>query len=90
MLREKNRAVEQRHSKLNGEILERYKSFANKNLDKKGKDYVYSKVYEKFIKNEEKKFKDLNEERRHKIFERNKIEDIGEFTKKVDEKKRER
>ena len=87
MLREKNRAVEQRHSKLNGEILERYKSFANKNLDKKGKDYVYSKVYEKFIKNEEKKFKDLNEERRHKIFERNKIEDIGEFTKKVDEKK---
>lgn len=57
MLREKNRAVEQRHSKLNGEILERYKSFANKNLDKKGKDYVYSKVYEKFIKNEEKNLK---------------------------------
>ena len=66
--------------------MEKYKEFRTKKLEKKGKDYRYSKIYEKFKKNEEKVFKEANEKRR-KLFDSANIEGIKEFTKKVDEKK---
>ena len=85
-LKEKERAIEQKQSKLNKEIMEKYKQFRKNNLDKKGKDYRYSQLYEKYKKNEEKVYKVANE-KRHILFESAKIEEINKFTKKVDEKK---
>ena len=49
-LKEKERANEQKQSKLNKEIMEKYKQFRKNNLDKKGKDYRYSQLYEKYKK----------------------------------------
>ena len=85
-LKEKERAIELKQSKLNKEIMEKYKQFRSNNLEKKGKDYRYSQLYEKYKKNEEKVYKIANE-KRHILFESAKIEDIKKFTKKVDEKK---
>ena len=84
--KEKEKAIELKHSKQNIDIMEKYKQFRDKNLEKKGKDYRYSKIYEKFLKNEEKVYKEASE-KRHKLFNSAKISEIKEFTKKVDEKK---
>ncbi len=84
--KEKEKAIELKHSKQKIEIMEKYKQFRDKNLEKKGKDYRYSKLYEKFLKNEEKVYKEANE-KRQKIFESAKIGEIKDFSKKVDEKK---
>jgi hypothetical protein len=84
--KEKEKAIELKHSKQNIEIMEKYKQFRDKNLEKKGKDYRYSKIYEKFLKNEEKVYKEASE-KRHKLFDSAKISEIKEFTKKIDEKK---
>ena len=78
--------MEGKHSKQNIEIMEKYKEFRNKKLDKKSVDYRYSKIYEKFKKSEEKVYKDA-QEKNHKLFESAGIEEIKEFSKKVDEKK---
>ena len=84
--KEKERAIELKQSKQNNEIMEKYKQFRDKNLDKKGKDYRYSKIYEKYIKQEEKVYKDATEKRR-KLYSSAKTEEIKEFIKKVDDKK---
>ena len=84
--KEKERAIELKQSKQNNEIMEKYKQFRDKNLEKKGKDYRYSQIYEKYIKQEEKVYKDAAE-KRHKLYNSAKIEEIKEFTKKVNDKK---
>ena len=78
--------MEGKHSKQNIVIMEKYKEFRKKKLDKKSVDYRYSKIYEQFKKNEEKKYKDA-QENHHKLFGSANIEEIKEFSKKVDEKK---
>ena len=85
-LKEKVRIMEGKHSKQNIVIMEKYKEFRKKKLDKKSVDYRYSKIYEQFKKNEEKKYKDA-QENHHKLFGSANIEEIKEFSKKVDEKK---
>ena len=87
-VREKELELEKHFSKLNGEIVDKYKPFFNKGLKKRGKDYRYSQMYSDYLKNEEKKF-NVGIEERMKIFELNKIEQINEFTKKIDEKLKE-
>ena len=62
---EKERDIELKQSKQNNEIMEKYKQFRDKNLEKKGKDYRYSQIYEKYIKQEEIVYKDAAE-KRHK------------------------
>jgi hypothetical protein len=84
--KEKERAIELKQSKQNNEIMEKYKQFRDKNLEKKGKDYRYSQIYEKYIKQEEKVYKDAAE-KRHKLYTSAKIQEIKEFTKKVNDKK---
>jgi hypothetical protein len=83
--KEKEKALELRHSKKNNEIMEKYKPFRNKNLDKKSKDYNYSKIYEKFKKDEEHKFKQANLKRHQEVDSVN-LENIYEFSKQVDKK----
>ena len=85
-LKEKVRIMEGKHSKQNIVIMEKYKEFRKKKLDKKSVDYRYSKIYEQFKKNEERKYKDA-QENHHKLFGSANIEEIKEFSKKVDEKK---
>ena len=84
--KEKEKALELRHSKKNNEIMEKYKSFRNKNLDKKSKDYRYSIIYEKFKINEEKKYKEASQ-KRHQFVDSVQIERIKEFSKQIDKKK---
>ena len=84
--KEREKALELRHSKKNNEIMEKYKSFRNKNLDKKSKDYRYSIIYEKFKINEEKKYKEANQ-KRHQFVDSVQIERIKEFSKQIDKKK---
>ena len=84
--KEKEKAIELKHSKQKIEIMEKYKQFRNKNLEKKAKDYRYSKIYDKYLKNEKKVYMEANE-KRHKMFDSAKIGEIKEFAKKVDEKK---
>ena len=84
--KEREKALELRHSKKNNEIMEKYKSFRNKNLDKKSKDYRYSIIYEKFKINEEKKYKEASQ-KRHQFVDSVQIERIKEFSKQIDKKK---
>ena len=84
--KEKEKALELRHSKKNNEIMEKYKSFRNKNLHKKSKDYRYSIIYEKFKINEEKKYKEASQ-KRHQFVDSVQIERIKEFSKQIDKKK---
>lgn len=84
--KEKEKALELRHSKKNNEIMEKYKSFRNKNLDKKSKDYKYSIIYEKFKIIEEKKYKEASQ-KRHQFVDSVQIERIKEFSKQIDKKK---
>ena len=84
--KEKEKALELRHSKKNNEIMEKYKPFRNKNLDKKSKDYNYSKIYEKFKINEQNIFKQANI-KRHQDVDSVNLENIIEFSKQVDKKK---
>ena len=84
--REKEKAIEIKQSKQNMEIMQKYKQFKDKKLDKKGKDYRYSKLYDKYIKQEEKVYKEAAQ-KRHNLYNSANIEDIKIFSKKVDEKK---
>ena len=84
--KEKEKAIEEKHSKLNGIIVDKYKSFVHQNLHKKGKDYKYSKIYEKYLKTEEKKLKKKEEEIQEYV-NQVKMDELNEFTKKVDEKR---
>ena len=84
--KEKEKALELRHSKKNNEIMEKYKPFRNKNLDKKSKDYNYSKLYEKFKIEEQHKFKQATL-KRHQVVDSVNLENIIEFSKQVDKKK---
>lgn len=84
--KEKEKIIEQRHSKKNNEIMEKYKPFRNKNLEKKSKDYNYSKIYEKYKISEEQKYKEANL-KRHQFVESVPLDDIIEFSKQVDKKK---
>ena len=84
--REQEKAIEQKRSKKNIEILLKYKPFLDKNLDKKSKDYRYNQILEKF-NGEEKKFFNKAKEQRHKLYNSDKYEEINEFQKKVDQRK---
>ena len=44
--------------------MEKYKQFRKNNLDKKGKDYRYSQLYEKYKKNEKKIENQIKEEKK--------------------------
>ena len=84
--REQEKAIEQRHSKKNIEIMLKYKPFLDKNLDKKTSDYRYSQILEKY-NDKEKKFFSKEKEKRHKLYNSDKYEEINAFQKKVDERK---
>ena len=83
--KEQEKAIEQKQSKLNEEILLKYKPYINQKLEKTKKNYLYSKRYESFIKKEEKYFKDKNEKKKK---EKNiyKFEDLEKFAEEYDEK----
>ena len=84
--REKEKAIELKQSKQNMEIMEKYKQFKDKILNKKGKEYKYSIIYDKYIKQEEQAFKEAAR-KRHNLYNSANSEDIKLFSKKVDEKK---
>ena len=84
--REQEKAMEQKHSKKNIEIMLKYKPFLDKNLDKKSADYRYNQILEEY-KDKEKKFLSKVKEKRHKLYNSDKYDEINEFQKKVDERK---
>ena len=84
--REQEKAIEQKHSKKNIEIMLKYKPFLDKNLDKKTADYRYSQILEKY-NDKEKKFLNKSKQQRHKLYNSDKYEEINAFQKKVDERK---
>jgi len=84
--REQEKAIEQKHSKKNIEIMLKYKPFLEKKLENKVSDYRYSKILEKY-NDKEKKFLNQAKEQRHKFYNSDKYEVINEFQKKVDERK---
>ena len=84
--REQEKAIEQKHSKKNIEIMLKYKPFLDKNLDKKTSDYRYSQILEKY-NDKEKKFLDKSKQQRHKLYNSDKYDEINAFQKKVDERK---
>jgi hypothetical protein len=53
--REQEKAIEQKHSKKNIEIMMKYKPFLDKKLENKISDYRYNKILEKY-NDKEKKF----------------------------------
>ena len=84
--REQEKAIEQKHSKKNIEIMMKYKPFLDKKLENKISDYRYNKMLEKY-NDKEKKFLNQAKEQRHKLYNSDKYEVINEFQKKVDERK---
>ena len=86
--KEKERAIEQMHAKKNIGIMEKYKPFREKKLEKKEKDYRYMQIYEKFKKKQENMFNKVKE-KRHQLIESANIADINEFTKQLDLQKEE-
>jgi hypothetical protein len=84
--REQEKAMEQKHSKKNIEIMLKYKPFLDKSLEKKSADYRYNQILEEY-KDKEKKFLSKVKEKRHKLYNSDKYDEINEFQKKVDERK---
>ena len=84
--REQEKAIEQKHSKKNIEIMMKYKPFLDKKFENKISDYRYNKMLEKY-NDKEKKFLNQAKEQRHKLYNSDKYEVINEFQKKVDERK---
>jgi hypothetical protein len=84
--REQEKAIEQKHSKKNIEIMMKYKPFLEKKLDSKMSDYRYSKILDKY-NDQKKKFFKQEIGKRHKLYNSDKYEVINEFQKKVDERK---
>ena len=84
--REKEKSIAQNRSKQKIEIMLKYKPFLDKNLDKKPSDYRYNQILEKYNA-QEKEFLNKAKEKRHKLYNSDKYEEINEFQKKVDQRK---
>ena len=83
--KEKEKEIEQKQYKFNEEIFLRYKPYINQKPDKTKKQYLYSKRYESFRKNEEKYFQ---KKEKKDIYNLNEIEKFAqEFDSKIERRK---
>ena len=79
--KEQEKVIEQKQSKLNEEILLRYKPYINNKPEKSKREYLYNKRYQSFIKSEEKYFQKKEKNKKYNF------DEIEKFAQDFDQKK---